>query len=142
MEAPQKRRTPDGVNVKKWCRAKKHYAKLADDLQVIQTPDALSKLSDFKCFEHGHIYDFSVLRVGDRICKDCRKAALNAFGLSYSPGASPRRSESLDLTSSSRSHTSRSGFGSSICSCAPIICIFRAWRLASMAVAFAHSSAA
>ena len=76
MEAVPKRRTPDSVNINKWCKAKKHYARSAEDLQVISSAEALSKLTGFKMYDSGHVYDFACLRVGDRICKDCRKAAL------------------------------------------------------------------
>ena len=76
MEGVPKLRTPDSVNVMKWCKAKKHYVDVASDLQVISSADALRKLTGFKMYDSGHVYDFACLRVGDRICKDYRKAAL------------------------------------------------------------------
>jgi hypothetical protein len=67
---------------------------------VISSADTLCKLTGFKMYDSGHVYDFACLQVGDRICNDCRKAAMKGLG-QPSPGASPRRSEALDLGFSS-----------------------------------------
>ena len=99
MESAKKRRTPDDVNLDRWCRARKHYVKNASDVQEIESEKALRKVSSFKHFEDGHVYDFSVLKIGDRICTSCRKDAIRAHTRQpgSSPNISPRRHEPLEL---------------------------------------------